>query len=293
MFVYRGRTDVAIFRGFTNASMLIERHQTLQLSKFHVIETSAKSCLVNVESKKFNCVQRASSLYFLLENMISPDELEALRRINSPTIANAIETFNVRPRGEGVSDTRIQCLFPEFGVLLGYACTATILSGKPAPAKRRVSRTDYWDYTKQFPGPKITVIQDLSEVPGGAYWGEVNASIHLALGSRGVVTNGSARDLDEVRATGFHLFSSGVSVSHGFAHLEDFQLPVTVFGMTVRPGDLVHADPHGAVVIPREIAAKVAGAAHEIERAERKMLNLCRSRSFSIAKLDKLISPEY
>ena len=176
---------------------------------------------------------------------------------------------------------------------MGYACTATIISGKPAPAKRRVSRTDYWNYTKQFPGPKITVIQDLSKVPGGAYWGEVNASIHLALGSQGVVTNGSARDLDEVRATGFHLFSSGVSVSHGFAHLEDFRRPVTVFGMTVRSGDLVHADRHGAVVIPREIAGEVAGAAAEIDRAERKMLDLCRSKSFSIARLDKLISPEY
>jgi 4-hydroxy-4-methyl-2-oxoglutarate aldolase len=238
----------------------------------------------------------------LLENMISlvskknhvlsPAELEALRRIPSPTIANAIETFAVRPRGEGVTDTRIRCQFPEFGVLLGYACTATIVSAKPAPA-RRVSRTHYWDYTKRFPGPKITVIEDLSKIPGGAYWGEVNASIHLALGSLGVVTNGSARDLDEVRATGFHLFSSGVSVSHGFAHLEDFRLPVTVFGMTVRSGDLVHADRHGAVVIPRQIAGRVANAASEIERAERKMLDLCRSKSFSIARLDKLISPEY
>jgi regulator of RNase E activity RraA len=224
---------------------------------------------------------------------LTPGELEVLRRINSPTIANAIETFDVRPRGEGVSDTRIRCQFPEFGVLLGYACTATILSAKPAPPKRRVSRTDYWDYTKQFPGPKITVIQDLSGVPGGAYWGEVNTSIHLALGSLGVVTNGSVRDLDEVRATGFHMFSSGVSVSHGFAHLEDFRLPVTVFGMTVRPGDLVHADRHGAVVIPLEIAGEVAGAAMEIERAERKIIDLSRSESFSIGRLDKLISPEY
>jgi regulator of RNase E activity RraA len=192
-----------------------------------------------------------------------------------------------------VSDTRIRCQFPEFGVLLGYACTAAIVSAKPAPKKRRVSRTDYWSYTKQFPAPKISVIQDLSDVPCGAYWGEVNASIHLALGSHGVVTNGSVRDLDEVRATGFHLFSSGVSVSHGFAHLEDFQLPVTVFGMKVHPGDLVHADRHGAVVIPNEIAGEVAKAASEIDRAERKMLDLCRSKDFSIAKLDKLISPEY
>jgi 4-hydroxy-4-methyl-2-oxoglutarate aldolase len=224
---------------------------------------------------------------------LPPDQLETLRRIPSPTIANAIETFQIRPRGEGVSDTRIRCQFPEFGVLLGYACTATILSGKPAPKKRRRSRTDYWTHTQQFAGPKISVIQDLSEVPGGAYWGEVNASIHLALGSRGVVTNGSVRDLEEVRATGFHMFSSGVSVSHGFAHLEDFQLPVTIFGMKVHPGDLVHADRHGAVVIPNQIAAEVAKAASEIDRTERKMLNLCRSKTFSIAKLDKLISPEY
>ena len=225
--------------------------------------------------------------------VLSLQALEALRRINSPTIANAIETFDVRPRGQGVSDARIRCQFPEFGVLLGYACTATILSGKPAPAKRSVSRTDYWEYTKQFAGPKITVIQDLSEVPGGAYWGEVNASIHLALGSQGVLTNGTARDLDEVHTTGFHVFSSGVSVSHGFAHLEDFRLPVTLFGMTVHPGDLVHADRHGAVVIPREIAGEVAEAASEIERVERKMLDLCRSKNFSITRLDKLISPEY
>jgi regulator of RNase E activity RraA len=224
---------------------------------------------------------------------LPPDKLEALRRIPSPTIANAVETFGVRPRGEGVSDTRIQCQFPEFGVLLGYACTATIVSGKPALKKRRVSRTDYWAYTQRFALPKITVVQDLSEVPGGAYWGEVNSSIHLALGSRGVVTNGSVRDLDEVRATGFHLFSSGVSVSHGFAHLEDFQITVKIFGMTVHPGDLVHADRHGAVVIPHEIAGEVAAAASKIDRDERKMLDLCRSPSFSIAKLDKLISPDY
>jgi 4-hydroxy-4-methyl-2-oxoglutarate aldolase len=225
--------------------------------------------------------------------MLSPQQLEALRRIPSPTIANAIETFDVRPRGEGVTDARIRCEFPEFGVLLGYACTATILSATPAPAVRRASRTDYWEYTKQGAGPKITVVQDLSEVPGGAYWGEVNSSIHLALGSLGVVTNGTVRDLDEVRATGFHLFSSGVSVSHGFAHLEDFKLPVSVFGMTVHPGDLVHADRHGAAVIPGEIAGHVAAAALEIERAEREMLTLCRSKDFSIAELDKLVSPGY
>jgi regulator of RNase E activity RraA len=225
--------------------------------------------------------------------ILSADEFEILRKIPSPTIANAIETFDVRPRGEGVTDARIRCLFPEFGVLLGYACTGTIYSDTPAPAVRKISRTDYWKYTKQQAGPKITVLQDLSEVPGGAYWGEVNTSIHMALGSHGVITNGSVRDLDEVRATGFHLFSSGVSVSHGFAHLEDFQVPVKVFGMAVNPGDLIHADRHGAVVIPQQIAGKVTAAVLAIESAEREMLTLCRSSQFSIAELDKLISPAY
>jgi regulator of RNase E activity RraA len=224
---------------------------------------------------------------------LTPEDFAALRRIPSPTVANAIETFNVRPRGQGVSDARVRCQFPEFGVLVGYACTATIVSAEPVPAKRRVKRTDYWEYTRRQVGPKVTVIQDLSKVPGGAYWGEVNSSIHLALGSAGVITNGWVRDLDEVHATGFHLFSSGVSVSHGFAHLEDFELPVELFGMTVNPGDLVHADRHGAVVIPHEIAAEIAQAAAEIERAEKKMLDLCRSKKFSIAELDKLISPDY
>jgi regulator of RNase E activity RraA len=137
------------------------------------------------------------------------------------------------------------------------------------------------------------VVQDFSDVPGGAYWGEVNANIHLALGSTGVLTNGTVRDLDEVRATGFHLFSSGVNVSHGFAHLEDFQCTVKVFGMTVKPGDLLHADRHGAVVIPHEIAHEVAAAASKIDKAERKMIDLCRSPEFSVAELNKLISPEY
>jgi 4-hydroxy-4-methyl-2-oxoglutarate aldolase len=224
---------------------------------------------------------------------VTTDDLAALRKITTPTISNAIETFGVRPRGQGVSDFRIRCQFPEFGVLLGYACTAVIVSAQPAPAKRRVSRTDYWDYTMATPGPKVTVIQDLSEEPGGAYWGEVNANIHLALGSQGVVTNGSVRDLDEVRASGFHLFSSGINVSHGFAHLEDFGCPVEVFGMSVLPGDLIHADKHGAVVIPHEIAQRVAAAAQEIDQVERKMIDLCRSTTFSIADLDKLVSPEY
>jgi 4-hydroxy-4-methyl-2-oxoglutarate aldolase len=225
--------------------------------------------------------------------LLSVEEIAALRRFSSPTIANAIETFQVRPRAEGVTSAGLRCIFPEFGVMVGYACTAMILSDQPAPPKRLVSRAHYWEHTKNAPAPRVTVVQDLSPSPGGAYWGEVNSNLHLALGSIGLITNGAVRDLEEVRATGFHLFASGVSVSHGFAHLEEFNRPVKVFGMTVNPGDLVHADRHGAVVIPAAIAREVAAAAHEIERSEKVIIRLCQSPEFSISELDKLVSPEY
>lgn len=227
------------------------------------------------------------------DEILTPDEFEILRKISSPTVANAIETFDVRPRGEGYTNIGVQCFFPERGALLGYACTAMIHSGQPAASKRLVSRTDYWEYVSRAPYPKVSVVQDLSAVPLGAYFGEVNANIHLALGSQGVITNGTVRDLDEVRRTNFSVFASGVSVSHGYAHLEDFNRSVTVFGMMVRPGDLIHADQHGAVIIPNAIAREVATAARELELAEREMIGLCKSDAFSIAALDKLISPEY
>jgi 4-hydroxy-4-methyl-2-oxoglutarate aldolase len=230
---------------------------------------------------------------FRLDGLLKTEEIEALRNISSPTIANAIETFEVRPRGEGYTDVGVRCFFPERGAVLGYVCTAMIHSGQPAASRRLVSRTDYWEYVRQTPGPKVSVVQDLSPVPLGAYFGEVNSHIHLALGSEGVITNGTVRDLEEVRATKFNVFASGVSVSHGFAHLEDFNRPVKVFGMTVLPGDLVHADQHGAVVIPKSIARDVVAAARAIERAEREMIGLCKSETFSIPALDKLISPEY
>jgi 4-hydroxy-4-methyl-2-oxoglutarate aldolase len=225
-------------------------------------------------------------------DLLPAAELEQIRRFSSPTIANAIETFHVRPRLEGVTDSRFRCLFPALGPVVGYACTATIHSAQPAPRPRRVSRRAYWEYTRDFPGPRLTVVQDLSETPGGAYWGEVNANVHLALGSQGLVTNGTVRDLDEVLPTGFHFFASGVQVSHGYAHLEEFNRPVRVFGMLVQPGDLIHADKHGAVVIPREIARDLAEAAREVERREKPMLAACRAAN-PIDELDRLIPSEY
>jgi len=224
--------------------------------------------------------------------LLSAAECDELRAFCTPTIANAIEVFHVRPRLEGITGPDVQCMFPRLGPVVGYACTATILSNQPAAEPRKVNRRTYWEYVRSVQGPKLLVVQDLSETPGGAYWGEVNSTIHRTLGCQGVLTNGTVRDLNEVEPLNFHFFSSGVQVSHGWAHLEDYDRPVKVFGMLVRPGDLLHADQHGAVVIPHEIAKDVARAARGVELSEKPMLAACKLDD-PIAELDRLIPKEY
>lgn len=226
-------------------------------------------------------------------SLLPPGILDALRRINSPTVSNAIETFGIRPRDAGVSLHAVQCMFPEHGALVGYACTATIMSGQPAGPNRRVNRRDYWEYLAAAPDPRVIVMQDLTDPPAGAYWGEVNTNIHRALGCVGLVTNGSVRDLDEVQPQNFPMFAACVTVSHAFAHLEDFGRPVKIGNLLVNSGDIIHADKHGVVLIPAEIAAEIPAAAVRVEQRERVIIDLCRSPQFSIDALDKLVAESY
>lgn len=223
---------------------------------------------------------------------LSAAELAELRLFSSPTIANAIETFGVRPRLVGITRTGVNCHFPQLGPMVGYACTATILSSQPPAKPRKVDRREYWEYVRDFPAQKVSVVQDLSETPMGAYWGEVNVNMHQALGSQGLLTNGAVRDLVEVERARFHVFAGSVAVSHGWAHLEDFNRPVEVFGMLVQPGDLIHADLHGAVVIPHEIAGRVAQAARQVEASEKPILAACGTPEM-IDVFDQLVSPDY
>ena len=222
------------------------------------------------------------------------DELiAALRRFNSPTVANAVETFNIRPRTAGCSTQQVRSIFPEHGALVGFACTAVIMSARPPDKPRRVNRREYWEYLATAPGPKVLAMQDLTDPPAGAYWGEVNTNIHRALGCAGLVTNGSVRDLDEVRPQHFPMFAGGITVSHAYAHLEDFGKPVKIGDLLIEPGDLIHADQHGFVVVPSEIAEQVPDAAREVERKERIVISLCQAGDFSIDQLDKLVHPDY
>jgi regulator of RNase E activity RraA len=220
---------------------------------------------------------------------LSTEELNLLRAINTPTIANAIEVLGLRQRSEGFTDSSIRCIFPDLGVTVGYAVTATIRSGTPPDKSPGASLKTYWDHIANFPAPRVVVVHEIDQPAAGAWWGEINSNIHRALGCIGLVTDGVVRDLDEVRPLGFQFFATGVAVSHVYAHLDDFNKPVTVGGMAVRPGDLIHADKHGAIVIPVQHARQMLEAAMAVERYERPMIRLCKSSEFSTEKLDQLM----
>ncbi|HEX2680001.1 MAG TPA: RraA family protein [Candidatus Dormibacteraeota bacterium] len=213
---------------------------------------------------------------------LDPAILEALKKFDSPTLSNAIETFEVRPRDEGYMSMDIRCLFPELGPMVGYAATGTIR------AKHRVSgdQTALYQHVRDVPGPRVVVVRDLDDPPGhGSLWGEVNATIFGALGCAGCVTDGCVRDLKEARAIGFHFFARGPGVSHAYVRVESAGHPVMVGGLHVSPGDLLHADQHGVLLIPRQIAGELPAAAARVVAAEQSLLNWVRSSDFDVDEL--------
>jgi 4-hydroxy-4-methyl-2-oxoglutarate aldolase len=219
---------------------------------------------------------------------LSTLELEALRQITTPTIANAIEVFNIQPRNVGFMTPDIRCILPELGIMVGYAVTCTIRADQPAGPGREVSRPDWWDYISTIPAPRVVVVQDVDRQPIGSMWGEVNGSIHKALGCIGTVTDGGVRDLDEVRAMGFHCFASCILVSHAYVHLVDFGNPVKVGGMVVKPGEIIHGDQHGVAVIPMHITAQIPDAVAKVEVRERPLIDACRAPNFTVEKLKEV-----
>jgi 4-hydroxy-4-methyl-2-oxoglutarate aldolase len=217
---------------------------------------------------------------------LSNSQIDALRKITSPSVANAIETFKVRPREEGNVSSQIRALFPELPPMVGYAVPALIRSERGPIEGHRASVFGWWDYVLSIPAPRVIVVHDLDDPRGqGAQWGEVQANIHKALGCVGVVTDGSVRDLEEVRGLGFQFCAAHVSVSHANVHMVDFGIPVKVGGQWVKPGDLIHGDQHGVVTIPHEIAGQIPEAIAKVEADERRIISVCQSSDFTAEKL--------
>jgi 4-hydroxy-4-methyl-2-oxoglutarate aldolase len=217
---------------------------------------------------------------------LMPPYLGELRALSTCVVASAIETFGVRLRNRGFSDSRLHCMFPEQPAAVGYAATARLRgSDPPMEGHSYYDHGDWWNSLLKIPTPRIVVIEDVDSTPGlGAFIGEVHANILLARGCVAVVTNGAVRDLPEVGKSGLQMFAGNVSVSQAYAHIFDFGGTVEIAGLTVHPGDLIQGDLHGVQTVPREIAARVPHKAREIVKTKKELIGLCGSRDFSIAE---------
>jgi 4-hydroxy-4-methyl-2-oxoglutarate aldolase len=222
---------------------------------------------------------------------LTEEELDALQQLDSCMVANAVETFNLRLRNTGFTDSTIHCMFDDAPPMVGYAVTARLRGGEP-PMKGGTfrDRSEFWNSILEVPAPRILVLQDVDHPPGrGAFIGDVHASILKALGCIGYVTNGAVRELPSVRSMGIQLFAASVVVSHAYAHIFEIGSPVVIGGMEVKPRALLHGDRHGIVTVPIEVAAAIPRTALLLQKEEQKVIDFCRSSSFSVKKLAEII----
>ncbi len=211
---------------------------------------------------------------------LSYEQLSALRRIDSPTISNAIETFQVRPRVAGYVGYDIRCLFPELPPSVGYAVTCTVDS--TTEGRQGIGFNTLYARLSEAPKPALVVMQDAgTDRLHSCHAGEIMATTMKRLGAVGILTDGGLRDVKEVRALGsFQYFCAGLVVSHGNPVCVSVGTEVTISGMRVRPGDLLHGDGNGLVHIPVECALQVAAAAYRVWEQEEETLRRIGSPEF-------------
>jgi regulator of RNase E activity RraA len=215
-----------------------------------------------------------------MSTMPSQSQFEFLRSIDTPTVCNLLEIVAPERRGFGYTVRHLHCPFPDLPPMVGFAKTVTMRAQDRVPlgeAGYMNKRLDYLDYVAAAPQPAIAVIQDLDDIVGfGAFWGEVQSNVHKALGCLGTITNGSIRDIPMI-PPGFQMLAGSLSPSHAFVHVVDFGVNVNIHGMAVRSGELIHADRHGAVVVPLETIAPMQAAADGLAGKEAKIIEAARS----------------
>jgi regulator of RNase E activity RraA len=219
---------------------------------------------------------------------LSKEEFEFLRSIDTPTVCNLIEIVTPARRGAGYTVRHLHCPFPDLPPMVGFARTVTIRAkdafgmGDASYIQRRL---DYLDYVAAEPRPSIMVIEDLDEEPGyGAFWGEVQSNVHQALGCLGTVTNGSVRDIPMI-PPGFQMLAGSIGPSHAYVHMVEYGGEVNVHGMTVRSNDLIHADRHGAAVVPADKIAAMKTALVGLADREAKIIKAARAPDMTVEKL--------
>ena len=215
--------------------------------------------------------------------------LALLRSVDTPTVCNAIEVAQGKRGFNAFTRGTMQASDPT-GVMVGYAVTAQIAAVAPPTedaATIRARRMAYYKAMAEGPKPSVAVVEDL-DYPNaiGAYWGEVNTTIHKGFGMSGALTNGVMRDLGDM-APDFPVVAGSIGPSHGFVHVRSINQPVRIMGMDVRPGDLIHADRHGAVVIPPDVVDQLAAAIAKMQETERLVLEPARAEGFDFSAFEE------
>jgi 4-hydroxy-4-methyl-2-oxoglutarate aldolase len=222
-----------------------------------------------------------------------PTELiEALSRIDSPTVANAIEFFEVRDPTTGFASMELKCQYPDLKPMVGYAVTCTVDSTTPLPRGNNV-RHELFKAIQAAPKPVAVVLQDIGpQRLRSCHAGDVLSTTFQNLGAVGLVTDGGVRDIAGIaeRAPGFQVFAPGTVVAHGVPRFVEIGVTVNICGMTVRPGDLLHGDANGLLVVPSEIADKIAKQAHQVWEREGKIVNYVKSDDFTLEGLKEIES---
>lgn len=209
-------------------------------------------------------------------NVLTRSQLEELQQFDGPTICNALEVFNIQPRNIGFMKPGMAPQILLTKPMIGYAATAKVSSMSPGRPETADLLFGYYESVLNMADPVISVIQDTDPEPCGSFWGEVQATLHKSMGAVGTICTSGVRDLKEVAPLGFGFFSNELRISHGYIHIENYNCPVNVFGMTIDPGDLLFADCHGVVRIPHAVASSLAKICIEIAKAELPMLEPAR-----------------
>jgi regulator of RNase E activity RraA len=216
-------------------------------------------------------------------------DLATLSQWDTPTICNGLELLVPERRAIGFTVEPMVALYPHAVPIVGLARTGTVRAKEP-PRGKVAARVAWYEYVAKANLPTVVVIQDLDDRPGyGAFWGEVHTTLHRRLGALGCVTNGSFRDL-AASAKDFQMIGGRVGPSHAHIHMVDFGGPVNVFGMQAAHDDVIHADVHGAVVIPADCVKRLPGAIDVIARHEKVILDLCKSPDFSVDTLRQALT---
>lgn len=212
--------------------------------------------------------------------------LDELLKIDTPTISNAIETLKLRPQHEGFTPAQIRCQFPELGRRCGVAVTAHVETITRSNEKREAEFIELFRAVANTPKPAIVVFQEIGPGPEySAHCGEVMATIFLRAGAVGLVTDGTVRDVAELRKLNFQCFARGTVASHANFRIVRVNIPVQILGLPILPGDVLHGDENGLASIPRTALSGLVQAAESVRARERRLLDRVMKDDFQVDNL--------